>query len=175
MPSSGPSCAGTSPGVVRHFRGRVATWDVVNEPLADDGSLRPNALAPGARAAYVALALRWAHAADPAARLLVNDYGIERSGPKADGMARLLRALRAARVPVDGVGLQSHLTTSWAPTAADLAATMRRYAALGLEVDVSELDVGLPPGRPTAAALAVQGRIYGTVARACRSSPPAGG
>ena len=72
---------------------------------------------------------------------------------------------------MDGVGLQSHLTTSWAPTAADLAATMRRYAALGLEVDVSELDVGLPPGRPTAAGLAVQGRIYGTVARACRQQP----
>ena len=100
--------------VVRHFRGRVATWDVVNEPLADDGSLRPNVWRRVLGPAYLALALRWAHAADPAARLLVNDYGIERSGPKADGMARLLRALRAARVPVDGVGLQSHLTTSWA-------------------------------------------------------------
>jgi endo-1,4-beta-xylanase len=159
-------------GVARHFRGRVATWDVVNEPLADDGGvLRQNlwrqVLGPG----YVALALRWARAADPTARLLINDYGIERAGRKADAMVGLLRALRAARVPVDGVGLQSHLTTSWAPSAADLAATMRRYAALGLEVDVSELDVGLPPGRPTAAALAAQRRIYATVARACREQP----
>jgi endo-1,4-beta-xylanase len=158
-------------GVVRHFRGRVATWDVVNEPLADDGSLRRSLWRRVLGPQYVALALRWAHAADPSARLLVNDYGIERAGRKADAMVALLRVLRSTRVPVDGVGLQSHLTTSWAPTATDLAATMRRYAALGLEVDVSELDVGLPAARPTAAALAAQARIYGVVARACRLQP----
>ena len=129
-----------------HYRGRVDAWDVVNEPLAADGSLRRNfwlrELGPG----YVADALRWAHEANPGARLYVNDFNIEGRSRKTHGMLALLKRLRDERVPVDGIGLQSHLTSSFHPGRAELRSTMRRYASLGLTVDVSEMDVATPAG-----------------------------
>jgi GH35 family endo-1,4-beta-xylanase len=71
-------------------------------------------------------------------------------------------------VPLDGVGLQAHLTPEWRPTGPELRRIMHRYAALGLRVDISELDVAIGPG---AEQLEVQGRIYRTVAAACRHEP----
>jgi endo-1,4-beta-xylanase len=157
--------------VVSHYRGRVDAWEVVNEPLADDGSLRRNfwlrELGPG----YVADALRWAREADPGARLYVNDFNIEGRSRKTHAMLMLLERLRDERVPVDGIGLQSHLTSSFHPGRAELRSTMRRYAALGLTVDVSEMDVATGPGRRAALQ---QARIYGRVAAACRDLPACG-
>jgi len=157
--------------VVRHFRGRVGSWDVVNEPLTASGGLRRSiwerVLGPG----YVADALRWAHAADPQARLYLNDFDLERPGPKSEAMYRLLRELRSEQAPLDAIGLQAHLTPRWRPTASELRTIMRRYAGLGLEVDISELDV--PVGH-AGGALAEQARIYRTVAAACRLLPACG-
>ena len=157
--------------VVGRYRGRIESWDVVNEPLATDGSLQRNlwrrVLGPG----YVADALRWAHEADPGARLYVNDFNIEGRSPKTDGMLALLSRLRRERAPIDGVGLQSHLTLGSAPPAHQLRRTMRRYAALGLAVDVSEMDVPTGRGRRAEAA---QARVYQEVATACRELPACG-
>jgi endo-1,4-beta-xylanase len=157
--------------VVGRYRGKIESWDVVNEPLANDGSLRRNlwrrVLGPG----YVAEALRWAHEADPGARLYVNDFNIEGRSPKTDGMHALLSRLRRERAPIDGVGLQTHLTISSSPTAAQLRSTMRRYAALGLAVDISEMDVPAGPGRRAQAA---QARVYREVATACHDLPACG-
>jgi endo-1,4-beta-xylanase len=157
--------------VVGRYRGRIGSWDVVNEPLATDGSLKHNfwrrVLGPG----YVADALRWAHEADPGARLYVNDFNIEGRSPKTDGMLALLSRLRRERAPIDGIGLQSHLTLSSMPTAAQLRSTMRRYAALGLAVDISEMDVPAGPGRRAEAA---QARAYREVAAACHDLPACG-
>lgn len=151
--------------VVGHYRGRVDAWDVVNEPLAADGSPRRNfwlrELGPG----YVADALRWAREANPGARLYVNDFNIEARSRKTHAMLALLKRLRDEGVPVDGIGLQSHLTSSFHPGRAELRSTMRRYAALGLTVDVSEMDVATRPGRQAALQ---QARIYRRVAAACR-------
>jgi endo-1,4-beta-xylanase len=155
-------------GVVGHFRGRVRSWDVVNEPLEEDGALRRSVWARVIGPDYVARALAWAREADPDARLLVNDFNIERRGAKADGMARLLRDLRRRGAPLDAVGLQSHFTSAWAPARADLEATMRRYVRLGVDVEVSELDVEIGPG---ADELRRQAAVYGTVAGACRAQP----
>jgi endo-1,4-beta-xylanase len=152
-------------GVVGHFRGRVSSWDVVNEPLAEDGSLRPSIWQRVIGDDYIAYALRYAREADPHVRLMVNDYNVERAGAKADGMVRLLGRLLRDRVPVDAVGLQSHVSSGWAPTAADLEATMRRYAALGLGVDITELDVSIGPGD---AELLRQAEIYRRFGAACR-------
>jgi endo-1,4-beta-xylanase len=157
--------------VVRHFRGRVRSWDVVNEPLTAGGSLRRSiwerALGPG----YVADALRWAHRADPQARLYLNEFDLERAGPKSAAMYRLLRELRRRHVPLDGIGLQAHLTPEWRPTGRELRAIMERYAGLGLDVDISEMDVPVGPGE---AALVEQARIYRTVAAGCRRLPQCG-
>lgn len=154
--------------VVGHFRGRVRSWDVVNEPLEEDGTLRRSLWARVIGPDYVARALAWAREADPGARLLVNDFNVERAGAKADGMARLVGDLRRRGAPLDAVGLQSHLTSAWAPAPADLAATMRRYARLGVGVEVSELDVEIGAG---AGELRRQAAVYGSVAAACRAQP----
>ena len=157
--------------VMGRYRGRIESWDVVNEPLAEDGSLQHNlwrrVLGPG----YVADALRWAHEADPGARLYVNDFNIEGRSPKTDGMLALLSRLRRERAPIDGIGLQSHLTLGSMPTAAQLRSTMRRFAALGLAVDISELDIPAGRGRRAQAA---QARAYREVASACRDLPACG-
>jgi endo-1,4-beta-xylanase len=80
-------------------------------------------------------------------------------------MFRLVSRLRRQGVPLDAVGLQAHLTPASRPTARQLRRIIRRYAKLGLGVDISEMDVAVGPG---AAALAQQARIYRTVAAACR-------
>ena len=151
--------------VVGHFRGRIASWDVVNEPLADDGGPRPSIWQRVIGDGYIEHALRYAREADPDVRLMINDFGIERPGAKSDGMARLLARLRDGGVPLDAVGLQSHFATRWAPTGAQLEETMRRYAALGVGVDVSELDVEIGPGD---AELRRQATVYRDVGAACR-------
>jgi endo-1,4-beta-xylanase len=152
--------------VVGHFRGRIPTWDVVNEPLEEDGSLRQSIWYRVLGGDYIADALRWAHEADPRAELFINEFNVERPGPKADAFVRLLAELRRDGVPLHGVGLQSHLSPSWRPSARELEETMRRFADLGLGVDISELDVEIGPGK---AALAGQAEIYRTVAVACRN------
>jgi len=154
--------------VVRHFRGRVGSWDVINEPLAADGSLRRNVWLRVLGRGYIADALRWAHAADPSARLYINEFDVERNGPKRRAMYRLLRGLKRQGVPLDGIGLQAHLTTQWHPGGRELRWVMGRYAALGLRVDVSELDVAIGP---QAGELTRQARIYRSVAAACRQEP----
>ena len=151
--------------VVGHFRGRVASWDVVNEPLTGGGAPRPSIWERVIGEDYVADSLRWAHGADPHAQLYVNEFDLERPGPKSAAMYRLLRELRRRQVPVDAIGLQAHLSPRWRPTGRELRTVMRRYADLGLRVDISEMDVAVGHER---GALAEQARIYRTVAGACR-------
>ncbi|PZR53441.1 1,4-beta-xylanase [Xylanimonas oleitrophica] len=135
--------------VVGRYAGRVQEWDVVNEVLADDGSWRGDnpwiqALGPG----VVRDALRWAHEADPAARLYLNDYGVERAGRKSDAYLELVRDLQAEGVPVHGFGVQGHLSVeSGFPDG--LADNLRRFTDLGLDVAITELDVRLPVGDGT--------------------------
>jgi endo-1,4-beta-xylanase len=150
------------------YRGAVYAWDVVNEPFADDGSWRRSiwyeAIGPG----YVAIALKAARAADPDARLYINDYGVETAGPKMRALFDLVASLKRDGVPIDGVGLQSHFVAGAAP--ADLGAVMAEFAALGVDVAVTELDlrIRLPADKP---ALEAQAADYASVVRACRSTP----
>jgi len=126
--------------VVRHFKGKVYSWDVVNEPLNEDGTLRDiiwlRALGPD----YIAKAFRWAHEADPHAKLYINDYNIEWIGPKSNGMYELVKSLKEAGVPIDGVGFQGHLGIQYG-FPGDIQQNMQRFADLGLDVALSEVDV----------------------------------
>ena len=150
---------------VSRFRGKIAAWDVVNEPFDDSGTLRDDvwsqALGPG----YIADALRWAHAADPAAKLFINDYDIEGINAKSNAMYELVKSLKAAGVPIDGVGFQAHLEgTTGLP--GDFAANLQRFADLGVEVEVTELDVRLALPATTDL-LARQAETYSRVVKAC--------
>jgi endo-1,4-beta-xylanase len=147
------------------YRGAITAWDVVNEPFADDGGWRKSiwyeAMGPG----YVAIALNAARAADPDAKLYINDYGVETAGPKMRALHDLVASLKRDGVPIDGVGLQSHFVAGSAPT--DLQDVMEQFAALGVDVAVTELDlrIRLPANVKS---LAAQAGDYASVVRACR-------
>lgn len=149
---------------VRHYRGEIAQWDVVNEPLNEDGTLRPSMWEATLGPSYIADAFRAAHAADPHAKLFINDYNIEGLGAKSDGMYHLVRSLKAQGVPIDGVGFQAHFVLGQVPST--MKANLRRFAALGLDVAVTELDVRmqLPV---TDAKLAQQASDYAAVTDDC--------
>jgi endo-1,4-beta-xylanase len=128
---------------VGHFKGKIYTWDVVNEAIGDDGSMRDSKYYQivGSHE-YIANAFRWARAADPDALLCINDYSVEAAGAKQDAFYNLVKALLDEGVPVDVVGLQCHISVSW-PTVADLRAAIRRFAALGVKVQVTEFDMSI--------------------------------
>lgn len=160
--------------VLSHYRetfpGRVAAWDVVNEAVADGGGLRDTLWRRVLGPDYVARAFRWAHAADPHARLFYNDYGADGLGRKSDAVYALLRELKDGGVPVHGVGLQMHvgIGAGHVPSPHDLAANVARLAALGLEVHVTEMDVKLQTGEgPPERRLEEQARVYGQTIEAC--------
>ena len=154
--------------VVTHFRGQVSSWDVVNEPIADAGGLlRPSIWLTSMGSGYIDSAFVWAHAADPAASLYVNDYGIEGINPKSNALLTLVRDLKARGVPVNGVGLQSHLTTA-PPT--DLQQNLARFAAAGLDTRISEMDVRIPNAADSTE-LARQATVYRTALDACLRTP----
>lgn len=128
--------------VGEHYRGRLLAWDVVNEAVADDGSgLRDTLFRQKLGDGYIADAFRLAHQADPSALLFYNDYGGEGMNSKSNRIYELVKGLRAQGVPLDGVGLQMHISANSRPTDANIAANMRRLAELGLLVNISEMDV----------------------------------
>lgn len=150
---------------VRHYRGQLYAWDVVNEAFNEDGSYRENifykTLGPG----YIADALRWARQADPKVKLYLNDYNIEAVGPKSDAYYTLAKQLKAQGVPLDGIGLQAHLALQYGYPDT-LEDNLRRFAKLGLDTALTEVDVRmiLPA---TDALLAQQADWYGKLTSAC--------
>jgi endo-1,4-beta-xylanase len=155
--------------VVGRYRGRVVAWDVVNEAMADSGSLRDTIWLRGIGPDYIDLAFRWAHEADPQARLFYNDYGGEGLGRKSDAIYGLVRNLQTRGVPIHGVGLQTHIRLESSPALRDVAANMNRLAALKLEVHITEMDVRIE-GPVTEEALAAQARIYRDMLGVCLSA-----
>ena len=166
--------------VVGRYRGRVYAWDVVNEVLADrvperpapDSVLRPTLWLKGMGPQYIELAFRWAHEADPYARLFYNEAGIEEGGPKSDAAYALLSDLLGRGVPVNGVGFQMHTSLLRSPDTARVARSMARFAQLGLEIQVTEMDVafGNAPGTESEK-LAAQATIYREVLGVCLATP----
>ncbi|MFQ5513239.1 MAG: endo-1,4-beta-xylanase [Myxococcota bacterium] len=153
--------------VVGHYRGRIDSWDVVNEPLTpfSGTELYPNVfyrlLGPG----YIAEALEIAHAADPDAKLFINEVLIERQGARFDALLALVRDLLNAGAPLHGVGIQGHFFA--APDSAQLESNIRALAGLGLAVEITELDVVLRAGESRSAQLEQQRSDYFDIVRAC--------
>ncbi len=156
--------------LVGRYKGRVAQWDVVNEAMGDDDKLRQDTIwyrliGPD----YIALAFRFAHEADPAAKLFYNDYNAEGMNAKSDAVYALVKDLKQAGVPIDGVGWQMHLVNEfhfWDEYRQNAA----RLAALGLDVAITELDVRVPVPA-TDDALEQQADAYGGVTAVCIAAP----
>jgi len=159
--------------VASHYRGRVIAWDVVNEAIDDIGfGLRNSIFRQQLGDGYIADAFRIAHDADPQALLFYNDYGGEGSGGKSDAIYELVRGLVSQGVPIDGVGLQMHVRAGAPPPDTAVASNMRRLAALGLRVNVSEMDVRVGDiGGATAANLDTQKAVYHATTAACVAEP----
>lgn len=133
--------------VVGRYRGRIATWDVVNEAL-DDGTnfLRPSGWSAACGDEFIAKAFAFTHAADPQALLIYNDYNNELPEKRAK-LIRLVRKLRKLNVPIHAVGLQGHYEIDRLPLD-DIEATLIAMRELGVKVVVSELDIDvIPRGR----------------------------
>ncbi|MCM4078817.1 endo-1,4-beta-xylanase [Paractinoplanes hotanensis] len=124
----------------RHFKGDIWQWDVVNEAFDDNGQPRQTIWYKAwGGTGYIADAFRWAHQADPKALLFYNDYNLEFTGVKSDAVYALVRSLKAQRVPIHGLGFQGHLSTQYGYP--DLTNNLERFAALGLKVALTEVDV----------------------------------
>ncbi len=136
--------------VVAHFAhtfpGVVTEWDVVNEPLTDDGRLAGSPWLRAIGPDYISDALQYAHLADPAAKLVINENGADIPGPKADALLALATRLKRGGVPLTTIGFQAHVTPDSAPSIDQLVSLWRRYAAVGLDVEVTELDVNNDDG-----------------------------
>ena len=141
--------AGHFDRVLSRYRGRIGEWDVVNEPIdterGTDG-LRATCFYRAFGPDYVERALREARALDPGARLLVNDYGFEYENPvdeaRRTAFVNLLRRLKDAGAPLDGVGLQAHLDLAKGRIRpASIERFVHAIADLGLDVTITEFDV----------------------------------
>jgi endo-1,4-beta-xylanase len=150
--------------VAGHYRGQIAYWDVVNEAFLDHGSRRDSVFQQVLGDGYIEAAFRTAREVDPAAKLCYNDFNTEGVNPHSDAVFAMVSDFVERGVPIDCVGFQAHLITG--AVAPDIEANLARFAALGVEVQITELDIrmDLPAD---AAKLAQQATDYQNVVRAC--------
>ncbi|MEV4471990.1 endo-1,4-beta-xylanase [Nonomuraea salmonea] len=129
-------------GVMNHYRGKIYAWDVVNEAFADgnSGGRRDSNLQRTGND-WIEVAFRTARAADPSAKLCYNDYNIDNwNWAKTQGVYNMVRDFKARGVPIDCVGLQSHFNSN-SPYNSNYRTTISSFAALGVDVQITELDI----------------------------------
>jgi endo-1,4-beta-xylanase len=149
---------------VGRYKGRLAAWDVVNEPFNEDGTYRQTLWYNGLGTGYIAQALTAARAADPAAKLYINDYNVEGVNAKSTALYNLVKSLKQQGVPIDGVGLQAHLIVGQVPST--LQQNIQRFADLGVDVAITELDIRMTLPSDSAK-LTQQAADYKAVMNAC--------
>ena len=163
--------------VVSRYASKVYAWDVVNEAFNADGSLRDTiwynqpgiAVGPGTK--YIEQAIRWAHEADPSAQLFYNDYDAEELNAKSDSIYEMAKDFKQRNVPLDGIGFQAHVTLKFDDPAKleSFARNLDRFAKLGLELHITELDVRLDDASPDS--FVAQAKLYGEIAAICVHQP----
>lgn len=132
--------------VVGRYKGRIRGWDVVNEAVAEDGTLRQSPWLRIIGPEYLAMAFQFAHQADPTAELYYNDFSVEANRKRA-GIVRLVRSLREQGVPITAIGMQEHQKLDW-PTTGAIDSAIVELASTGLRLMVTEFDVDpLPSNR----------------------------
>lgn len=129
--------------VVKRYKGDIYAWDVVNEVIADEGAelLRPSKWLDIAGPEFISKAFEYAHEADPAALLFYNDYN-ESHPHKRDKIHTLVKSLLDQGTPIHGIGLQAHWNL-YDPALDDIRSAIEKYASLGLQLQLTELDVSM--------------------------------
>ncbi len=147
-------------GVLAHYRGRMAYWDVVNEAFADgNGGGRRDSNLQRTGNDWIEVAFQTARRADPTPKLCYNDYNIEDwNAAKTQGVFRMVQDFKSRGVPIDCVGFQSHFGSGGMP--ANFQTTLSNFAALGVDVAITELDIANAPAT-----------AYANVTRACLNVP----
>jgi len=139
--------------VVGRYKGKIQGWDVVNEAIDEDGSMRKSPWQVGIGDDYVAKAFEFAHEADSDAELYYNDFDLEKPAKRA-GVIKLVKDLQARNLRIDGIGNQAHWRLD-TPAVADIDEALADLHATGLRVMYSELDINLLPNTPRGADPAV--------------------
>lgn len=129
--------------VVGRYKGKIKGWDVVNEALNEDGTLRQTPWLKIIGEDYIAKAFQFTHEADPDAELYYNDYSLENE-PKLQGAITLVKRLQAAKIPIRSVGLQGHNNLIF-PTLMQQERAIDEFAKLGIKINITELDVSVLP------------------------------
>ncbi len=153
-----------------HYKGRVAYWDVVNEAFDDNGGFRDTLWYRVMGEDYIEMAFRFAHEADPDARLHYNDYSTEGMTAKSNAVYRHMQKLLEKGVPVHGVGTQLHLVSEQPVIDGAIARNIERLSELGLEVHFTEIDVRVRDGEGESA-LIDQAQRYEILMKLAASYP----
>jgi endo-1,4-beta-xylanase len=163
--------------VMTHYASKVYAWDVVNEAFIDNGTMRHTIWydKPGIGAdkgtKYIEQVLHWAHEADPNAKLFYNDYDAEVENPKSDAIYAMAKDFKARGIPLDGIGFQTHISLQFdnPDTLVSYARNLERFAKLGLELHITELDIRLNDSSPSS--LSAQAKLYGEITTLCVQQP----
>ncbi|VBB48393.1 Beta-1,4-xylanase [uncultured Paludibacter sp.] len=155
--------------MVNHFKGKVHAWEVVNEPMKEGGSLRDGNVTDASDddfywvkylgKDYAVTAFKLVRELDPSVKLFINDYNLESSPAKLDGLIEYVGYIESKGAVVDGIGTQMHITLASTDTA-NVASMFKKLAATGKLIKITELDVRLGTNSPTADQLIAQGDMY---------------
>jgi endo-1,4-beta-xylanase len=129
--------------VVGRYKGKIKGWDVVNEALNEDGSLRQSSWLQIIGEDYIEKAFKYAHKADPNAELYYNDFSLENK-PKRDGAIKLIEKLKQEGVHITGIGDQMHAKMDW-PSSLQVDSMLTDFAQLGIRVMITEMDIDVLP------------------------------
>lgn len=126
-----------------HFKGVVDSWDVVNEALNEDGTLRNSIFLEKMGDEYLPLAFKWTSEVDPYAKLFYNDYNMT-NPDKRQGAIRMIKKIQEKGIKVDGVGMQGHWHLDY-PSLEEIEESILEYSKLGVQVAITELDISVLP------------------------------
>ncbi|WKN32345.1 endo-1,4-beta-xylanase [Porifericola rhodea] len=129
--------------VAGRYSGKINGWDVVNEALNEDGSLRQTKWLDIIGEDYLEKAFTYAQQAAPEAELYYNDYNLWKT-EKREGAVRLIKKLQSAGVRIDGIGMQGHYSLE-GPSLEEIEASIKAFSSLGIKVMITELDVDVLP------------------------------
>ena len=129
--------------IVRKYKGKIKSWDVVNEALNEDGSLRKSIFLDVVGENYLAQAFEWASQEDPNTDLYYNDYNMT-NAEKRQGAINLIKKIQEKGIKIDGVGMQGHWHLN-SPSLEEIEKSILEYASLGIKVAITELDINVLP------------------------------